>query len=208
MAEKGRRPGKRDTRAEIVAAAALAFGEGGYEGTSLRAVAGRAGVDPALVHHYFPAGKAELFHAAVAEGQEPRLILDLVLSEDHAAQVAASPMSKGASIVAHFVRMWDEADEAGARETFVSFTQAAASSPEAAAGVRAFLAERIWSKLGDEGRSPGELARRRSLIAAQLMGLGFARYVLRLEPVASASPEELARWIGPAIDRYADGELT
>jgi AcrR family transcriptional regulator len=210
VVDKGRRPGKRDTRAEIVAAAAIAFSEGGYEGTSLRAVAGRAGVDPALVHHYFPSGKAELFHAAVAEAHEPRLILDLVLSEDHTALVAASEItsSKGSSIVAHFVRMWDEADEAGARDTFVSFTQAAASSPEAAAGVRAFLAERIWSRLGDEGRGPDELACRRSLIASQLMGLGFARYVLRLEPVASASPDDLAQWVGPTIDRYADGELS
>ena len=209
MADKGRRPGKRDTRSEIVAAAATAFSEGGYEATSLRAIAARAGVDPALVHHYFPAGKAELFNAAVAESQEPRLILDLVLTDDHTAQVAASSASsKGAAIVSHFVRMWDEADAAGARETFVSFTQAAASSPEAAAGVRAFLAERIWSKLGDDGRDPDELARRRALIAGQLMGLGFARYVLRLEPVASASPDELARWVGPIIDRYADGDLT
>jgi len=209
VVDKGRRPGKRDTRAEIVSAAAMAFAEGGYEATSLRAVAGRAGVDPALVHHYFPAGKAELFHAAVAEAHEPRLILDLVLSDDHTARVAASELSsRGSSIVEHFVRMWDEADEAGARDTFVSFTQAAASSPEAAASVRAFLAERIWSRLGDEGRGPDELARRRSLIASQLMGLGFARYVLRLEPVASASPDELARWVGPTIDRYADGELS
>jgi AcrR family transcriptional regulator len=209
MVEKGRRPGKRDTRAEILTAATSAFTEDGYDRVSLRAIASRAGVDPALVHHYFPGGKAEVFSAVVQDDFDPRLILDLVLSEDHTAQVAASALpSRGASIVAHFVRMWDEADDTGTREAFVSFTQAAASSPDAAAGVRAFLAERIWSKLGDDGRSADELARRRSLIASQLMGLGFARYVLRLEPVASASPEELARWVGPAIDRYADGELT
>ena len=203
MAEKGRRPGKRDTRAEILDAAAAAFAEGGFEATSLRAVAGRAGVDPALVHHYFPGGKSELFNSAMAEGFDPRLILDVVLGEDHTARVAATPGSRGESIVTHFIRMWDDAaSEAG--DAFVSFTQAAASSPEAAAGVRAFLAERIWAKLGDEGRPPAELAQRRSLIASQLMGLGFTRYVLHLEPVASADPEELARWVGPTIDRYAD----
>ena len=58
-----------------------AFGESGFDATSLRAVASRAGVDPALVHHYFPGGKPELFNAAMAEGFDPRLILDLVLGE-------------------------------------------------------------------------------------------------------------------------------
>ena len=206
MVEKGRRPGKRDTRAEIVEAAAVAFLEGGFEGTSLRAVAARAGVDPALVHHYFPGGKPELFNAAMQEGADPRLILDVVLSEDHTARVAAHPGAKGEAIVAHFIRMWDEAAADGG-DPFVSFTQAAASSADAAAGVRRFLEERIWAKLGDEGRPPDELSRRRALIASQLMGLGFARYVLRLEPVAGADPDELGRWVGPAIERYADGDL-
>jgi AcrR family transcriptional regulator len=207
VVEKGRRPGKRDTRAEILLAARAVFTEDGFEGTSLRAVAARAGVDPALVHHYFPGGKPELFHAAVADEHEPTLILDLVLTEDHTEQVMASPAaSKGAAIVAHFIRMWDDAVPTGT-DPFVSFTQAAASSPEAAAGVRDFLAERIWSKLADDGRPPEELARRRSMIAAQLMGLGFARYVLRLEPVASADPDDLGRWAGPSIDRYADDPL-
>jgi AcrR family transcriptional regulator len=206
VADKGRRPGKRDTRAEIVDAAAGAFAEAGFEATSLRAVAGRAGVDPALVHHYFPGGKSELFNAAMEGGGDPHLILDLVLGEMHTERVAATPGDKGEAIVTHFIRMWDEA-AADNGDLFVSFTQAAASSPEAAAGVRRFLAERIWAKLGDDGRPPDELARRRSLIASQLMGLGFTRYVLRLEPVASADVEELARWVGPTIDRYADGPM-
>ena len=133
MAEMGRRPGKRDTRAEILVAAAAAFGESGFDATSLRAVASRAGVDPALVHHYFPGGKPELFNVAMAEGFDPRLILDLVLGEDHTAKVAATPGSRGESIVAHFVRMWDDA-ASDAGDAFVSFTQAAASSPEAARG--------------------------------------------------------------------------
>jgi AcrR family transcriptional regulator len=206
VAEKGRRPGKRDTRAEIVVAAAAAFAEGGFEATSLRAVAGRAGVDPALVHHYFPKGKSQLFNAAMEGGPDARLILDVVLAEDHTQRVAAAVGAKGEIIVAHFIQMWDVA-AAETGDPFVSFTQAAASSPEAAAGVRTFLAERIWAKLGDEGRPADELAQRRALIASQLMGLGFARYVLRLEPVASADPDELGRWVGPTIDRYADGPL-
>src|SRR5207237_8231849 len=50
--------------------------------------------------------------------------------------------------------------------------------------------------------SPGEREQRRALVASQLVGLAWARYLLRLEPLASASPDEVARWIGPTLDRY------
>ncbi len=208
MADKGRRPGKRDTRAEIVAAARAAFSADGFEGTSLRAVAARAGVDPALIHHYFAGGKSELFTVAMEEAPDPRLILDqVIVGHPFPVPGAPDPTTTGGVIVANFLRMWDEVDQAEPGAAFVSFVQAASSSPEAAAGVREFLAERIWSQLGDGGRSPDDLARRRALIASQLMGLGFVRYVLRLEPVASADVADLAAWAGPAVDRYHDGEL-
>jgi AcrR family transcriptional regulator len=209
MAEKGRRPGNRDTRAEILAAAAAVFAEESYDRASLRSIAARAAVDPSLIHHYFPGGKPELFAEAVQQDFDPRLILDLVLGEDHVSQVAATTrgQTRGSAIVLHFLKMWDHADPSGTGDAFVSFTQAAASSPEAAAGVRSFLAERVWSHLDSEGRDPDDLAQRRSLVASQLMGLGFARYVLRLEPVASADAQQLAWLVGPTIDHYLDADL-
>jgi tetracycline repressor-like protein len=70
----GRRPGNRDTRGEIVAAARRAFAEGGFGGISLRGIATEAGVDVALIHHYFHS-KEELFLATM---QIPRFIRELV----------------------------------------------------------------------------------------------------------------------------------
>jgi AcrR family transcriptional regulator len=209
MVEKGRRPGKRDTRVEIIEAARELFAQEGYEQASLRGVASRAAVDPALVHHYFPGGKAELFGAATREVTEPRLILDRVAT-GHEWPVdgeAHDAPSAGATIVANFLRMWDEAVPDAPTHPFVTFAQAASSSPEAAAEVREFLADRIWSRLDDGGRPADELRRRRSLVASQLMGLGFVRYVLQLEPVATADVDDLAAWVGPTIDRYHVGEL-
>jgi AcrR family transcriptional regulator len=211
MAEKGRRPGKRDTRAEIVAAARACFGAEGYDRVSLRAIAARARVDPALVHHYFAGGKAELFGEVMQDDLDPGVILDRVIGDQAwplgEGGPAVVPGSKGAMVVANFVRMWDNAADAGIPSHFVSFMQAASSSPTSAATVRDFLADRIWSHLPDGGRPPDELLKRRALIASQLMGLGFARYVLHLEPMVDATPDELGAWLGPTIDRYSDDPL-
>ena len=71
---RGRRPGAPDTRAAILAAARSRFAEHGYAGTTIRAVATDAGVDAALVHHYFGT-KDELFLAALELPVDPRQVL-------------------------------------------------------------------------------------------------------------------------------------
>jgi AcrR family transcriptional regulator len=210
MVEKGRRPGNRDTRTEIIEAARRVFGQVGYDRASLRAIASEAGVDPALIHHYFEGGKPILFAESMHLGRDPHAV---VAEVDHRAAVAAgrgSPLTLGQAIVAGFLGMWDSADaEAGspAGTAFVTFVQAASASPAAADAVREFLAERIWSKAAANDIPAEHRLRNQSLVASQLMGLGFARYVLRLEALADASPDDLADWVGPTLDRYiAAGE--
>ncbi len=191
MALVGRRPGRRDTRAEIVAAARAAFIEEGYERPSLRGIARRAGVDPALVHHYFN-GKADLFTEALKIGRDPREIVVAMASGD----------CTGAKLVKGFLDLWESGPPAeDGVHPFVTTAQAMCSSPEAAAGLREYLEDRVWSMTGDQ-HPPGEREQRRALVASQLMGLAWARYLLRLEPLASAPPEEIAAWVGPTLDRY------
>src|SRR5580704_4195348 len=101
-AAAGRRPGNVDTRGEIIEAARRIFAAKGYDGTSLRAVAREAGVDPALVHHYFD-GKASLFVAAMALPFDPREV------KEH----AASPEYSGARTIESFLSMWDRAEGTG-----------------------------------------------------------------------------------------------
>src|SRR5258708_31545485 len=98
MALAGRRPGRRDTRAEIIAAAKEAFVEEGYERPSLRSIARRAKVDPALVHHYF-SGKADLFAEALKFGRDPREIV-VELSQ-------LTGERSGSDIVNAFLRLWE-----------------------------------------------------------------------------------------------------
>jgi AcrR family transcriptional regulator len=177
MALAGRRPGRRDTRAEILAAAKEAFVEEGYERPSLRSIARRAKVDPALVHHYFN-GKADLFTEALKLGRDPREIV-VELSK-------LAGERTGADVVKAFIGLWERpgAGEEGP-PPFVATAQALCSSPEAAAGLREYLEERVWSLTGCD-HPPGEREQRRALVTSQLMGLAWTRYLLRLEPLASA----------------------
>jgi AcrR family transcriptional regulator len=193
MSAVGRRPGNADTRGEIVEAAKRVFAEKGYDGTSLRAVAREAGVDPALVHHYFD-GKASLFVAAMALPFDPRTVAD------HAGSPA------GAGVIVGFLTMWDLAEGSGS--SFASCVAAMAASPSVADAMREFVSERVWSVKGSNpGESEALTWRRQSLVSSQLMGLAFTRYILRVPPVSTTTPQEIARWAGPTLDRYMSGTL-
>ncbi|HEU5001228.1 MAG TPA: TetR family transcriptional regulator [Actinomycetota bacterium] len=196
MPPPGRRPGKSETRAAILEAARATFLEEGYEPASLRSIARRAAVDPALVHHYF-GGKAELFAEVMKFGNDPRQIAVEMSKEDRT----------GADLVRHFLGLWEQGRpwEPGL-PPFMIACQAFSSSPIAAAGLRQYLQEEVWAKTGcDAGL--GDLDARHALVASQLVGLGWVRYVLQLEPIASAPVEQVAAWVGPSIDRYRLGEL-
>jgi AcrR family transcriptional regulator len=196
---RGRRPGKADTRAKILAAAESAFAEDGYAAASLRGIAQRAGVDPALVHHYFN-GKAALFIEVLGLPRDFTVIQE---------EVSRSPASEGVALVERFLTFWDPDPASGRASDYVSLVQAVSSSPQAAVSLNQFLAERIWSRVARDPNDPEdpEWLVRRSLVASQLVGLAFERYVMCLEPLASAPPAEVARWVGPTLDRYLDGRV-
>jgi AcrR family transcriptional regulator len=198
MAKVGRRPGKQETRSDIVAAARQSFAESGYEQSSMRAIARRAGVDPALVHHYFTS-KPALFVEALFMGVDPRAIAERIHAD-------AQRPGVGQDLVRGFLSIWDRPTTAEAVPPFIHIVQAVASSPQAADGLREFLMDRIWAFVSRD-KDPDVAAMRRSLIATQLFGLGWTRYVLKLEPFASASVDQLAEWIGPTLDRYLQEEL-
>jgi AcrR family transcriptional regulator len=192
----GRRPGNADTRGEIVEAAKRVFAAKGYDGASLRAVAREAGVDPALVHHYFD-GKASLFVAAMALPFDPRQV------KEH----AESPEYSGARTIESFLTMWDRAEDSGS--SFGSCVAAMAASTNVADAIREFVAERVWSSVPrNVGESESVVRRRIAMVSSQLMGLAFARYLLRVPPMATASPRQIGRWVGPTLDRYMKTPLS
>lgn len=196
MSAVGRRPGNADTRGEIIEAAKRIFAVKGYDGTSLRAVAREAGVDPALVHHYFD-GKASLFVAAMALPFDPRQVREHAASDEYS----------GARTIEGFLSMWDSAEGTGS--SFASCVGAMAASASVADAMREFVNERVWSVLpSTRGETAGIAKRRTAMVSSQLMGLAFARYILRVPPMSTASPRQIARWVGPTLDRYVKEPLS
>jgi AcrR family transcriptional regulator len=191
---RGRRPGAHDTRSDIVAAARRAFAARGLDGTSIRAVAREAGVDPALVHHYFESKQA-LFVAAMELPFRPA---------DIAAQVlAGDPRTVGRRLVLAVLGLMEDDD---ARQVVLSVLRSAIDDPAAAAVLRtSLLRDAVGPVAQAVGRPPAEL--RATLVGSQLAGLLIHRYVLQLEPLASTDPHVVAAAVGPALQHYLTGDL-
>jgi AcrR family transcriptional regulator len=203
----GRRPGHRDTRAEILAAARRCFAAHGYDNTSIRGIAREAGVDPSLVHHYFE-GKPALFVEVIHAVRDPGEPLEM----------AGCPSTPGAHAVLGFLSVWERLDEdeperfdpsSPPTNRFCTAMQAVTAAPDIADALREFLADRVWARIPNRpGEDDAIWKLRRALVASELVGMGFQRYVMRLEPVASATPLQLARWFGPAVTAAATGPLS
>lgn len=193
----GRRAGHVDTRAGIVDVARAVFEEEGYNEATLRGIARRAGVDPALIHHYF-ADKAQLFIETMRLPADPYEVQREVA-------VPGEPF-RGARLIERFLAQWEGDGDGNGSNSFVLMVQAVSSSPEVATSVREFLADRLRLH-GPEDEDPAVWQQRRSLVSSQLVGLAWTRYVMRIEPLASAKRAEVARWAGPTLDRYLYGEL-
>ncbi|MGB2569575.1 TetR family transcriptional regulator [Micromonospora citrea] len=191
----GRRPGNPDTREAILAAARTAFAERGFDATSIRVIATAAGVDPALVHHYF-GSKDQLFRATVDIPVDPAALLPAVL--------AGTPDEVGERLVRLFLGVWDSPTGAAA----VALLRSATNNEWTARLMREFLVTQVLRRVLDHlDVAPDELPLRGSLVASQMIGLAMMRYVIRLEPVASADPETLVAALGPTVQRYLTGDL-
>src|SRR4051812_1532190 len=178
MARKreAKRRGAETTRAAILAAARQRFAADGYAGATIRAVAGDAGIDAALVMRYF--GNKEKLFAAAAD-------FDLPLPE-----MGALPRSQvGAAFVGHFVDRW-EADD-----TFLALLRAATTHEAAAAQVRTVFARQVGPTIAALSGDPTRAGMRAGLVASQLLGMALGRYVLRLPPLVAMSRAEVVGWL-------------
>jgi AcrR family transcriptional regulator len=195
MARTGRRPGASGTREAILGAARRAFAEQGYQRATIRGVAELAGVDPALVHHYFGT-KQDLFVAAV------RLPVNPV--EQLAAVLAAEPDQVGQRLVETFLSIWDHA---AGQSPLLALIRSAVADEQAAALLREFITEEVLGPIADRVGSP-DAQLRATLAGSQLIGLAMARYIIRVEPLASAPPGQVAAVVGPTVQRYLTGDVT
>lgn len=189
MPRTGRRPGRSDSRERILTAARALFGEGGLDGVSVRAVAAEAGVDPALVHHYFGT-KQQLFVAAMELPFDVERMIPILL--------AGPPEETGLRLAGVFLSIWEDPS---ARAPLLGVLRSAVTDPGAAAMIREFLLTHVVGPIvAALGTSDPEL--RVTLIGSHVIGIALARYILRIEPMASVSPEVLLAAIGPTFQRY------
>jgi AcrR family transcriptional regulator len=189
----GRRPGNPDTREAILTAAREAFAERGFDGAPIRAIATSAGVDPALVHHYFGT-KDDLFLAALQAPLDPREVLLPVAD--------GGLEGAGERLVRTFLTVWD--DEA-TRLPLLALVRRV-FDPEGRQLVRDGFMQMVLGPIGVR-LGVDQPERRMSLVASQLMGIVLVRYVVGVEPLASASHDELAAAYGPTLQRYLEMPL-
>ncbi len=191
MSPAGRRPGPQKTRAAITDAARAEFTANGYSNTTIRSVARAAEVDPGLVYHYF-GDKAQLFAATLDLSFDPRTVGETAMPGN-------APFD-GTRLAERFLAEWERSDPPG--EAFIAMAQAAAGSQEASRAIREFLAARIRISppRADLQDSWGQ---RRAMVASTLIGTAWSRWILRVEPLASAPRDVIAGWLGPTLDCYA-----
>ncbi len=192
----GRRPGNPDTRETILTAARRIFAEKGFDKASIRAIATDAGVDPALVHHYFGT-KDKLFLATMNAPIDPSVLIPQALD---------GPLEEaGERLIRMMLNVWDSPAGAAA----VGLLRSALSNDWTARLMREFVITQVLRRAVTAlVPDPAEVELRTALVASQISGLAVTRYVLKVEPVASAPVEVLVAAIGPTVQRYLTGDVS
>ncbi len=190
----GRRPGKPHTRGTILDAARRLFAQHGFDKTTMRAIASEAGVDPALVHHYFGT-KRDLFIAVIDPPEDPVRVLAGLATQSRA--------QFGEALVLAVLRAWDSPAQPG----LVALIRSAVAGGYGDTLVRQLIDRAIAPVMRRHGVPETQLPRRLALIESQVLGMLMMRYVVRLPAFTDLDPQALAQLIGPTVQRYLDDDL-
>lgn len=190
----GRPTGGGDRRADILAAARAEFAANGFDRATIRGIARSAGVDAALVHHYFGT-KQEIFAAAVEFPFDIATGLQTVFG--------GAPDGIGERMVRFFLGVWENPDS---RRPVLAVLRSAMSQEQAAAMLREFVTAALLTPGAASLDVPTEEGRlRMELAVSQLMGVAVLRYVIGVQPLASTSVEELVTRLAPVVQAHFDG---
>ncbi len=199
MTGPARRPGRpvgdRHTRDEVLAAARRAFTEKGYQAASLRRIAAEVGVDPGMIRHYF-GDKAGLFRASMEPTIDPDVLLAGVLD--------AGPDGLGERLLRRLLTEWDRA---GAHSPMIILVRSAVSHDESTRLLREFVTGQILGRLSVVMGEAPDRAMRASLVGSQMIGLVMARYIVGVEPLASALVDDVVAAVAPTLQRYLTGDI-
>lgn len=194
MPPRGRRPaGAPDARAAILDAARELFAQNGFERTTMRGVAERAGVDPALIAHYF-GNKDGLLAASVALPVDPLVLL-----------AGLDRQRAGTEIVRRILGVAESSPVV--RGQMIALMRTALSHEQAAEAMRAALSRTVLVVVG-ELVEPDLAPMRAALVGSHLGGLLIGRYALQVPGLADAEPEQLVAAVGPVLQHYLTGSIT
>ncbi|MER5732262.1 TetR family transcriptional regulator [Streptomyces sp. NPDC002138] len=173
----------------ILFAARSEFADRGYDKTSVRGIAKAAGVDPALVHHYFGT-KDDLFAAAIEMTMEPALVVPAIIGE--------GPDGIGERLARYFLGIWENPVS---RAPLLAVIRSALTHEAAAKVLRRLILRRVLERVAADLNVPDPTFRA-ELAASHMVGIAILRYVVQVEPLASADPEEIITLVAPTLQRY------
>ncbi|MDG5809119.1 TetR family transcriptional regulator [Streptomyces ossamyceticus] len=177
-------------RDRILTAAREEFSERGYDKTSVRGIAKAAGVDSALVHHYFGT-KEQVFEAAITLSFAPAVEAPRAVEDGPLDAV-------GERLTRFFFGVWENP---ATRTPMLAIVRSAVNNDTAAAVFRRIVAAQVLRRIaGRLDTADAEL--RAELAAAQLVGIAMIRYVIKVEPLASADPEQIIRRVAPVVQAH------
>ena len=175
-------------------AARSLFAEVGFERATIRGIAARASVDPALVHHFFGT-KNDLLRAALVLPFNPATLFAVM--DEH-------PGDEGRALVARVLELWGQPQ---VREQFTALLRVAMSREEAKVALRDVLTRELLQRLESQvGTDDAPL--RAALVASQIAGLAMTRFVIGIQPITTSSNARLVAAVGPTIQRYLTGDIT
>lgn len=187
--------GQPATSERILSSARAEFAARGYDKASIRAIARGAEVDPALVHHYF-GSKEQVFQSAMETAFAPVI--------EGPEQVTAYGIDRtGEQLTRFFFGLWENP---ATREPVLAVVRSAVNNETAARIFRQMITRQMLSRLALEVRLP-DADVRVQLALAQLVGTAMLRYVIKVEPLASADPETLIGQLAPVVQHHLTGTL-
>ncbi|MFF4832785.1 TetR family transcriptional regulator [Streptomyces sp. NPDC001315] len=181
------------TRERILAAAREEFSERGYEKTSVRGIAKAAGVDSALVHHYYGT-KEQVFEAAIEVAFAPALNAPTAVAD-------APPDEVGERLARFIFGIWENPTT---RKPLLAIVRSAVNNDTAAAVFRRLVASQLLRRIASQLDLP-DAELRAELAAAQLVGCAMLRYVIKVEPLASADLEQIIARVAPVVQGHLTG---
>ncbi|MBT2471713.1 TetR family transcriptional regulator [Streptomyces sp. ISL-66] len=181
------------TQERIRLAARSEFAARGYDKTSVRGIAKAAGVDPALVHHYF-GSKDDLFAAAIELTMEPALIVPQI--------IGSGPDGIGERLARYFLGIWENP---ASRAPLLAVIRSALTHEAAAAVLRRLILRRVLERVAADLNVPDPTFRA-ELAASHMIGIAILRYVVQVDPLASADPEKIIALVAPTLQRYLTEE--